>query len=172
MSDAANVCIESIKFFAEVEEGNSSGKSSISISPYWSNTISSKTSGRVHDVVKNDSRSDQRTGSLFSFDRLHKRPKTLGTSQQIVSDRGISDGLAQFKIDWCEANGLSMIAALNLVGFAKSNGEARRLVRGGGARLNDHTISNEEASLRRSDFINGKAKISAGKKRHALIVLR
>ena len=65
-----------------------------------------------------------------------------------------------------------MIAALNLVGFAKSNGEARRLVRGGGARLNDHTISNEEASLRRSDFINGKAKISAGKKRHALIVLR
>jgi tyrosyl-tRNA synthetase len=94
------------------------------------------------------------------------------TAQTTFGDRGMSDGLPQVEIDQDKLNRLSMIAALNLVGFAKSNGEARRLVRGGGARLNDHTISNEEASLRRSDFINGKAKISAGKKRHALIVLR
>jgi tyrosyl-tRNA synthetase len=65
-----------------------------------------------------------------------------------------------------------MIAALNLVGFANSNGEARRLIRGGGARLNDHAINDEETSLKDSDFVDGKAKISAGKKRHALIVIR
>ena len=70
------------------------------------------------------------------------------------------------------ANGLSIVAALNLAGFAQSNGEARRLIRGGGARLNDQAITDEEASLNRSDFVDGKAKISAGKKRHALIVLR
>ena len=94
------------------------------------------------------------------------------TAQTTFGDKGVSDGLAQVKIDWCEANGLSMIAALNLVGFAKSNGEARRLIRGGGARLNDHAINDEETSLRHFDFVDGKAKISAGKKRHALIVIR
>ena len=94
------------------------------------------------------------------------------TAQTTFGDKGMSDGLPQVEIDQDEANGLSMIAALNLVGFAKSNGEARRLIRGGGARLNDHAITDEEAGLSQSDFVDGKAKISAGKKRHALIVLR
>ena len=94
------------------------------------------------------------------------------TAQTTFGDKGISDGLLQVEIDQDEANGLSMIAALNLVGFTKSNGEARRLISGGGARLNDHAITNEQAGLSPSDFVDGKAKISAGKKRHALIVLR
>ena len=64
-----------------------------------------------------------------------------------------------------------MIAALNAVNFAKSNGEARRLIRGGGARLNDNPITDEDHILSADDFTDGKAKISAGKKRHALLVI-
>ena len=94
------------------------------------------------------------------------------TAQKTFGDKGISDGLPQVEIDQDEANKLSVIAALNLVGFTKSNGEARRLISGGGARLNDHEITDEQASLSQSDFVDGKAKISAGKKRHALIVFR
>jgi len=93
------------------------------------------------------------------------------TAQNTFGDKGMSDGLPQVEIGQDDANGLSMIAALNLVGFAKSNGEARRLIRGGGARLNDQAITDEEAGLKPADFVDGKAKISAGKKRHALIIL-
>ena len=93
------------------------------------------------------------------------------TAQTTFGDKGMSDGLPQVEIGQDDANGLSMIAALTLVGFAKSNGEARRLIRGGGARLNDQAITNEEAGLKPADFVDGKAKISAGKKRHALIIL-
>ena len=93
------------------------------------------------------------------------------TAQTTFGDKGMSDGLPQVEIGQDDANGLSMIAALNLVGFAKSNGEARRLIRGGGARLNDRAITDEEAGLKPADFVDGKAKISAGKKRHALIIL-
>ena len=93
------------------------------------------------------------------------------TAQTTFGDKGISDGLPQVEISQDDANGLSVIAALNLVGFAKSNGEARRLIRGGGARLNDQAITDEEAGLKPADFVDGKAKISAGKKRHALIIL-
>ena len=93
------------------------------------------------------------------------------TAQTTFGDKGMSDGLPQVEIGQDDAIGLSMIAALNLVGFAKSNGEARRLIRGGGARLNDQAITDEEAGLKPADFVDGKAKISAGKKRHALIIL-
>ena len=98
--------------------------------------------------------------------------EAMQTAQQtFVSGGSVSDGLPQTEIHSDEANGMEMIAALNKVGFATSNGEARRLIRGGGARLNDAQINDEAKTLSPDDFIDGKAKISAGKKRHALLVL-
>ncbi len=91
--------------------------------------------------------------------------------QTFVSGGGVSAGLPQTEVSADEANGMEMITALNKVGFATSNGEARRLIRGGGARLNDTQINDESKTLSSDDFIDGKAKISAGKKRHALLVL-
>jgi tyrosyl-tRNA synthetase len=58
-----------------------------------------------------------------------------------------------------------------MVGFANSNGEARRLIRGGGAKVNDNPIADEDAVISLVDFQEGKLKMSAGKKRHALIIL-
>ena len=98
--------------------------------------------------------------------------EAMQTAQQtFVSGGGVSDGLPQTEIHADEANGMEMITALNKVGFATSNGEARRLIRGGGARLNDAQINDEAKTLSPDDFVDGKAKISAGKKRHALLVL-
>ena len=95
----------------------------------------------------------------------------MQTAQQTFAGNGVSEGLPQETITAGEADGFGMVAALVKVGFAKSNGEARRLIRGGGARLNDVAISDDEHQLAASDFIDGRAKISAGKKRHALLVL-
>ena len=93
------------------------------------------------------------------------------TAQQTFSGAGVSEGLPQEQLSRDEAAGMGMIAALVKVGFAKSNGEARRLIRGGGARLNDVSITDEDHGLAESDFVDGRAKISAGKKRHALLVI-
>ena len=54
-------------------------------------------------------------------------------------------------------------------GLATSNGEARRLIKGGGGRLNDEKISDESASIGTGDLKDGVIKLSAGKKRHALV---
>jgi tyrosyl-tRNA synthetase len=83
----------------------------------------------------------------------------------------MSDGLHQVTITSADATNLSVITALNMVGLAKSNGEARRLIRGGGAKLNDNPITDEGAMISIADFQGSKVKISAGKKRHALIIL-
>ena len=95
----------------------------------------------------------------------------MQTAQQTFAGSGVSEGLPQETIDAGEVESLGMIAALVKVGFAKSNGEARRLIRGGGARLNDTAVTDEDFQLGASDFIDGRAKISAGKKRHALLVI-
>ena len=97
--------------------------------------------------------------------------EAMQTAQQTFADGGAGDGLPQIELSAAEADGLGMVAALVRVGFAKSNGEARRLIRGGGARLNDVSVSDEDQVLQPADFDGGRAKISAGKKRHALIVI-
>ena len=97
--------------------------------------------------------------------------KAKATAQTTFSDKGMSDGLHQVTINSADAASLSVITALNKVGFAKSNGEARRLIRGGGAKLNDKAITDEGAMISIADFQGGKVKMSAGKKRHALIIL-
>jgi tyrosyl-tRNA synthetase len=55
-------------------------------------------------------------------------------------------------------------------GLAASNGEARRLIRGGGARLNDGAIKSETQTISATDLdAEGIIKLSAGRKRHALV---
>tara|TARA_B100000674_G_scaffold391484_1_gene335511 strand:+ start:25 stop:1269 length:1245 start_codon:yes stop_codon:yes gene_type:complete len=97
--------------------------------------------------------------------------KAKATAQTTFKDRGMSDGLHQVSITTESAAELSVIAALTMVGFAKSNGDARRLIRGGGARVNDSSISDENTVISQADFNFGKVKISAGKKRHAVIII-
>ena len=97
--------------------------------------------------------------------------EAMQTAQQTFADGGAGDGLPQISLSAEEADGLGMIAALVKVGFAKSNGGARRLIRGGGARLNDVAVNDEDHVMQGADFGDGRAKISAGKKRHALIVI-
>lgn len=55
--------------------------------------------------------------------------------------------------------------------FASSKGEAKRLIKGGGARVNDEKVSDEGAVLTATDFVDGHMKLSSGKKNHCLVVL-
>lgn len=64
---------------------------------------------------------------------------------------------------------LSLIDALVELQFAKSKGEARRLIRGNGVRVADQIVLDEELSFTKEDLKEGPLKISAGKKRHGLL---
>jgi tyrosyl-tRNA synthetase len=70
------------------------------------------------------------------------------------------------------ANGLLLYEALRETGLAATNGEARRLIKGGGARVNDQVIDDEFHKLSADDLAGGDGiKLSAGKKRHAMLRL-
>ena len=66
-------------------------------------------------------------------------------------------------------DGLGLLQAFVLAGLAGSNGEARRLVQGGGAKVNDTAQKDIAAQLTKDDLVNGAIKLSAGKKRHVLL---
>ncbi len=65
--------------------------------------------------------------------------------------------------------GTPIVQLLKDTGLAASNGEARRLIRGGGARLNDAPVTDESRLVLLSDLQDGAAKLSAGRKQHRLI---
>jgi tyrosyl-tRNA synthetase len=55
-------------------------------------------------------------------------------------------------------------------GLAASNSEARRLIKGGGARVNNMVVDSETRAVTAADLnSDGSVKLSAGKKRHALV---
>ena len=83
---------------------------------------------------------------------------------------GEGTGLPTTNIDREEvATGVSVVDLLHRSGLAASKGEARRLIRGGGARLNETRISDEAMVVGPDHLIDGELTLSAGRKRHARI---
>lgn len=66
--------------------------------------------------------------------------------------------------------GILAYELMRQVGLAASNGEARRLIKGGGGRVNDQRIEDEKATITATDLnAEGVIKLSAGRKKHALV---
>ena len=95
------------------------------------------------------------------------------TSAQLFENSGGGDlsGLHAIEISGTRLQtGVPMLDLLVETGLVTSKGEARRLIRGGGARLNDQLVDNEELQITPSDLTMKEGiKLSAGRKRHALV---
>ena len=95
------------------------------------------------------------------------------TAQTSFAEGGMAEGLPSMQVDAQGLATLSFIDAFLATGLAETKGEVRRLMRGGGARLNHAAIQDEDRMLQREDFdAEGRAQIAAGKKRRALIILK
>ena len=83
----------------------------------------------------------------------------------------VDEALPTTEVPLSEFNeGMLAAAAFTAAGLSQSNGEARRLIKQGAARINDKVITDQNAVLTSDDIAEGGAvKLSAGKKRHALL---
>ncbi|MFK7788139.1 MAG: tyrosine--tRNA ligase [Phycisphaeraceae bacterium] len=76
------------------------------------------------------------------------------------------DSIPNGPLDKAElAEGIGLIALVVKAGFAKSNGEARRLIQGGGVRLHDEKIADPMRMVTADDVTDGHLLVRAGKKR-------
>ena len=82
-----------------------------------------------------------------------------------------ADGLPAVDIPRARLDaGVPVYELLREAGLARSNSEARRLIRGGGARVNDAPVTEETGTVGPDDLTaEGVVKLSAGRKRHALV---
>ncbi|MGH6944608.1 MAG: S4 domain-containing protein, partial [Geminicoccaceae bacterium] len=64
---------------------------------------------------------------------------------------------------------ISVVELLRRSGLAASKSEARRQIRGGGARLNEVPVEDEAMRIGLDHLVDGRLLLSAGRKRHAWI---
>jgi tyrosyl-tRNA synthetase len=92
------------------------------------------------------------------------------TAQETFEQGTLAQGLPTVEIAAAElAAGLGVLTAFVRAGLAKSNGEARRQIAGGGLRVNDAAVSDDAAKLAPGDVRDGVVKLSLGRKRHVLL---
>ena len=90
------------------------------------------------------------------------------TARRVFEEGTLSDNLPSFEIDLTD--GVPAFKLFVQAGLASSNGEARRLISGGGAYLNNAAIENGDRLVTLADLTgDGVIKLSKGKKHHALV---
>ena len=94
------------------------------------------------------------------------------TASDTFNEGVMSEGLPQLDVSADVLNAFSVLDAFVQLGLADSKGAVRRLIRGGGAKINNQVITDDAIQLTTDDFgAEGKLQLSAGKKRHAILTL-
>jgi tyrosyl-tRNA synthetase len=93
------------------------------------------------------------------------------TARRTFVEGGLGTELPTVEIPAAELSaGIAAYELLRRSGLVASNGEARRLIKGGGARLNDAAIDDDNRKIGTADVnAEGVIKLSFGKKKHAVV---
>jgi len=86
------------------------------------------------------------------------------TASATFAGGGVGSDLPEAHIP---AEGILLIDALVNLGFAASRGEAKRLIAGGGCRVNGEVVADEAHRIYRDD--GAEVRISSGKKKHGVL---
>ncbi len=93
------------------------------------------------------------------------------TARRVFGEGGAGEDLPRLKVARGDlARGIPAIDLLHRSGLAASKSDARRLIKGGGGRVNGEPLGDDAAVLTLADVAaDGYIKLSAGKKKHALV---
>ncbi len=93
------------------------------------------------------------------------------TAQSVFEQGGVGEDLPSIEIsaDYLK-DGIEVVELFLETGLCNSKGEVKRLIQGGGARINGVPISALDETVSSADLTDeGHIKLSSGKKRHALV---
>ncbi|WP_071673394.1 tyrosine--tRNA ligase [Nioella nitratireducens] len=94
------------------------------------------------------------------------------TAREVFEKGGMGDDLPTLSLTAAEiGEGISIVQLITRSGLSKSGKEAKRLISDNGARLNDAPLTDSGLMITAADLAE-PLKLSAGKKRHALVVLQ
>jgi tyrosyl-tRNA synthetase len=109
------------------------------------------------------------TSLLHGVDAAHTAE---ATAREVFEHGGTGDDLPTLTLSAAELEGgISIVQLITRAGLAGSGKEAKRLIADNGARLNDAPLTDAGLMIGASDLAQ-PLKLSAGKKRHALVILQ
>ena len=117
---------------------------------------------RLEDAAINDAKvvlANEATAMLHGRDAA---ASAEATARDTFAGGGAGEDLPTLKVD----GEIAIVAALTALGFAASNGEARRKIGEGAVRIDGEVVSDPALIVQ----VDGPVKISLGKKRHGLLV--
>jgi tyrosyl-tRNA synthetase len=96
------------------------------------------------------------------------------TAQKVFEQGTVGDDLPFIEVAKADLEaGLAFIDLFVQSGLSESKGEVKRLIKGGGAKVNDDSVSDIDLTLTANDLTDeGYIKLSSGKKRHALVKVK
>ncbi len=102
---------------------------------------------------------------------LHGRDeadKAAAAARAAFEEGTISADLPTVEIEF--GSGIGVLSAVVAAGLATSNGEVRRLIKGGGVRINDRPVTDERSVISAADLSEQNVvKVSVGQKKHVLL---
>jgi len=101
-----------------------------------------------------------------------KNAQEASDTAKAVFEQGNMANISSFELDESLiADGIFVYELLKITSLSQSNGEAKRLIRGGGASLNQEKILDESFKLYKKDFDSSYITLSSGKKNHIKVIL-
>ncbi|MGO4387364.1 tyrosine--tRNA ligase [Microvirga sp. 2YAF29] len=96
--------------------------------------------------------------------------EAMETARHTFAEGASAGGLPSIDVPAAELDaGIPVATLLHQTGLAVSRSEGRRLIKGGGAKLNGDTVTDENALATRTHLRDGAIMLSAGRKRHSLV---
>lgn len=123
--------------------------------------------GNINDAKKR--LATEATTLLHGIDAAHAAAET---ACQIFEQGGMGGAMPEVNVPKAELEaGIPAFKLLQLAGLAESGGEARRLIKGKGAKINDVPFNAEDQQVTLADFgAEGFIKLSKGKKDHVKVL--
>lgn len=131
--------------------------------------IEKAVSGKINDAKKR--LADEATKLCHGEEEAKKARET---SEKVFEQGGVGDDLPSIEIDAARlGQGVNVLDLFIEAGLVESKGKARKLIEQGGAKINDNKIDNEAQTTSDADLTaEGYIKLSAGKKKHALVKIK
>ena len=96
--------------------------------------------------------------------------KAADTARKTFEEKTAAENLPTITINAAQlAAGFAVVDAFVALKLTASKGETRRLMAQNGAKINDAVVGESKTVFEKSDVRNGVIKLSAGKKKHALV---
>lgn len=111
--------------------------------------------------------------SKFGYSDPKGEIETSSSIRSISADTGSIADLPTYKVPSANfaGNGMWIVKLMTESGLCTSSSEARRLIKGGGAYVNETRINDENATVKQENFSGGALILKAGKKNVRRIVL-